>query len=160
MVLNARFWLKVIFLKPGCKQAFNQRNAGEPSLQPHVIPDVGRNVNPSINFCNPKFGDKVVNKHLNSHDHNTPFAFQSYPFCILKIVLNNNNILPFTSFMVMNAHSKQPATALNYNEKGRERWMGISGLKTEYSIRYTVSSRGQRALYYKLYSEGMHFPPL
>lgn len=59
----------------------------------------------------------------------------------------------------MKAYLKQAATALNYNEKGRERWTIISDLGSEYSIRYTVSSRGQRALYNKLSSEGLSFPP-
>lgn len=57
----------------------------------------------------------------------------------------------------MKAYLKQAATALNYNEKGRERWTIISDLGSEYSIRYTVSSRGQRALYNKLSSEGLSF---
>lgn len=117
------------------------------------------NVNRSMNYRNPKFGDKTVNKHSHSHNNSTPgFYLSVLPFCIFLIVLNNNS-LPFTPFRVVNVHSKQTASALNYNERGRGRWTGISGLETEQSIRYTVSPRGQRVLYNKLYSEGLSSPP-
>lgn len=147
------------FLKPGCKYAFKQRNAGEPSLQPHIIPDIVRKCQLKHELLQSQIWCKAVNKHSHTMIITLlALTFQSYPFVLFLIVLNNNSF-PFTSFRVVNSNSKQTATALNYKEKRRVRWTGISALKTEYSIRYTVSSRGQRALYNKLYSEGLRFFP-